>query len=549
MLEDARTGAQGLWNGLNGRQRAVVLVSAGLIAVSLVLVLNTVARKPDYAPLYGNLDPREAGEIVKQLTDRKVPYELAQGGTVIRVPAREVDGLRVALAAEGFPKGGSAGLELFAPSKLVATEFERQVQYTMALQGELERTFRQIEGVDRAKVLIVLPEESAFVSQRRPASASVFLVLEPGSRLEPNQVKSIARLTANSVKGLRPEAVAVVDSTGRTLSAGLNFDDAGDASSLAAAPSSQLELQRQFQTNLERSVQSLLEQVLGPGNVAARVTAELDFDQTATETTRFSSPTNNNQGLLTNIEEFTKSFEGSTDAGQVVGVQANAPGQAVPTYPSVAPGPSRNSAEELQRRATYAVDKIVEQSRPAQGRVKRLSVAVMVNSNLTPQQQQAIENTVAAAAGIDARRGDQVTVTGMAFNTQMLDAMRQAEAAQRQAARASLRNYLIAGGAIGVLALFMFLRSRRKPEASDEFEGMPLPGAMVMAGAGGATVAVGGPAPQPDSEPILSRQRVREKTPDELEKERLEQEIHKLAESRPEDVAALLKTWLAEDDE
>lgn len=546
MLDDARTGAQSLWSGLNGRQRAVVLVSAGLVAVSLALVLSTIARKPDYAPLYGNLDPREAGEIVKKLTERNTPYELAQGGTVIKVPARDVDAVRVALAAEGYPKGGSAGLELFSPGKLVATEFERQVQYTMALQGELERTFRQIEGVDRAKVLIVLPEESAFVSQRRPASASVFLVLKNGARLEPNQVKSIARLTANSVKGLKPEAVAVVDSTGRTLSAGLDFSDSGEAATPAL--SSQHELQRQFQANLERSVQSLLEQALGPGNVAARVTAELDFDQVASETTQYRSPTQSNQGLLTNIEEFTRSFQGSSEPGQVPGVQANAPGQPVPTYPAVVAGPSRSSAEELQRRATYAVDKIVQQSRPAQGRVKRLSVAVMVNANLTPQQREAIQNTVAAAAGIDTRRGDQITVTGMPFNTTFVDAMRQAAAEQRDAERATIRNYLIAGAVVALIGLVLFLRSRRRPEAEPDLEELGLPGTIAMAGAGGATVAMMSAAPEPEPEPALTRQRVRDKTPDELERERLEQEVQKLAEARPEEVAALLKTWLAEDD-
>lgn len=543
LLEDARTGAQSLWSNLNGRQRAYLLVSAGLVAVSLILVLNTVARKPDYAPLYGNLDPREAGEIVKKLTDRKTPYELAQGGTVIKVPGRDVDGLRVALAAEGYPKGGSAGLELFAPSKLVATEFERQVQYSMALQGELERTFRQIEGVDRAKVLIVLPEESPFVNQRRPASASVFLVLKTGAKLDSNQVKSVARLTANSVKGLKPESVTVVDSTGRTLSAGLDFSDSGDVA--APAPTNQHELQRQFQVNLERGVQSLLEQVLGPGNVAARVTAELDFDQVARETTEYRSPTNNSQGLLTNIEEFTKSFQGSSEPGQVPGVQANAPGQVAPTYPAVVAGPSRSNAEEQQKRAQYAVDKIVQQSRPAQGRVKRLSVAVMVNANLTPQQREAIQNTVATAAGIDTRRGDQITVTGMPFNTAMVDAMRQAAAEQRDAERGTMRNYLIAAGVVALIALVLYLRSRRRPEF-EELEGMPLPGTIAVAGAGAAAVAMASPPPLP--EPTLSRHRVRDKTPDELERERLEQEVQTLSQARPEDVAALLKTWLAEDD-
>ncbi len=541
MLENARTGLFTLWNGLNSRQRTLVVGSAVLFLISLVAATALVTGGADHVKLYGGLDGSEAAAITKKLGEKKINVKLADNGGTILVPSRDVDNARLTLAADNLlPKGGSGsvGFEIFDKTKIGSTEFERRVNYVRALQGELERTFRQMEGVDAARVMVVLPEKSLFVQQVKPATASVWLKLKPGVRMDDGQIRGIVRLVSHSVENLKPENVTVVDVNGRILSSGIDFAavDAGGSPPAGG----RLDVTKRFQSDLEKSLQGLLEQVLGPGNVVARVTAELNFDQRVTDSTLF-KPQANGQGILRSVEELSKTFKGTSGSGGRVGTDANTPGggggggtPAVPQYPSSSGGGSTDS-EETSRRANYEIDSVKERLVVAPGAVKRLSVAVVVNKELKPEQVTGIEKMVAATIGLDPKRDDLINVTGLKFDTAAADEMKTALDVETKSRQANTRYLYIGAAVLAVLVLFGLMALIRGAGR--------VSGEVIMAGHG---PVAGFPMSMTESKPG-SEETARELTPEEKARQKREKEIQKLAGEKPEDVANLIKSWLTED--
>lgn len=541
MLENTRTGLTAFWDGLATRQRTLVIGSAVLLLISFVVAVIVALGEPEYVKLYSGLDGSEASAITKKLTEKKIKVKVTDGGSTVAVSSKDLDAARLALATDNLlPKGtsGSVGLEIFDQTKIGTTEFERRVNYVRAIQGELERTFRQMEGVDSARIMIVLPEQSLFVQREKPASAAVWLKLKPGVKLDDGQIKGIVRLVSHSVENLKPDAVTVVDVNGRILSSGIDLGS--DQPSAAAVSTGRLEIQKKFQADLEKSLQSLLEQVLGPGNVAARVTAELNFDQKTSDITFF-KPQANGQGILRSVEELSRTFKGTPGSGGPAGTDSNTPGNsgslAVPTYPSLSSAGTSES-EETTRRANYEIDSIKEQIVVAPGALKRLSVAVVVNRSLNPAETAAIEKTVAAAIGLDPKRDDQINITGLTFNTDLAGQMGAAIDAERQERQAVNRNLYIAAGVAGLLVLLVLrslTRSARRISAE-----------VAMAGTGqplGFPVSLSEMMSESEEPPEPKR----ELTPEERAKQKMEKEIHKLAADKPEDVANLLKSWLSEE--
>lgn len=527
----------------------------------LVVSVTTIGGQPDYGPLFTDLPAADAAEITEKLRERNIPFRVEDGGRVILVPAKDVAEVRLAMAAEGLPKGGVIGFEIFDQAKLGSTEFERRVNYKRALEGELTRTLRQIEEVEDARVMIVLPEPSIFLQDAKPATASVWLRLKPFAHIDQNQVRGIVHLITHAVEDLSPHDVSVIDVHGRQLTAGIDWDETTTGMN-AFVPGgqavTQLELQRKLQADLERDLerglQNLLEQVYGPGNAVARVSAELNFDHKVTESELF-QPKPDGQGVIRSIYELERTVDGTGGPdGQTPGFDANVPGEpgGIPNYVA-ADGSGNTRSEETERIVNYEVSRITDSITQAPGAVRRLSVGVVINSEtLTAPQLEQVRNLVAAAIGLDDTRNDQIEVAAMPFDTTVADNIRAAFEEEQQSRQALIRNILIALAALLVFAGAVVLWRRRQEAQSGPDMAFPVLPAPVGAYPGGAapfdsfdsfeplepmeSVEAAEPAPLEDPEPELSHA--------EQKARRLQEDLERLAGDKPEDVAALLKGWL-----
>lgn len=498
------------------------------LAASIYAWATHYAANSKYEPLYSRLDSRDASEIVQKLSQRKVPYKISSDGSSVLVPANLVHTTRLSLAGEGLPRGGAVGFELLDKISFGATDFDRRVNYVRALTGELTRTIREIDGVEDARVHITLPETSYFIAKSKPATAAVFLRLRPMFEISRLQVKGIVHLVSRSVEGLKPEDVVVIDLYGRLLS--------GDISGADGRPDDRRqganwEIQQSFQKELEMSLKALLERVLGHGNVEAMVSAELDFDQRTVDRIQFQPAAT--EGVVRSIQELHETFKGSgVVPSGVPGVTSN-----IPQYQTQSTGQS-----DWQRRETtknFEINEIKERTVVAPGSVKRLSVAVVVNKVLDEASRQAIEKTVSAAIGYDAARKDTVTVTGIAFDTSLMDAIRKQMEDEKKAAetgRPSLwRNVAIGSGAAVLLSLLLILAARRGRSPT-----------RVPAAARGrldvtdaiATAAQVAAAQDTDE---------RVHNPEAERRRRSRDEIEQVARQHPENVAKLIRTWLHEE--
>ncbi|MDH7602694.1 MAG: flagellar basal-body MS-ring/collar protein FliF [Armatimonadota bacterium] len=437
-----------LWGELSPPQRLVVAAFSAVSLASLVLI-GVVASKPRMSVLFSGLTSEDAGAIVQKLTEQKIPYRLSADGSTIEVPANKVYDVRLQLATQGLPQGGTVGFELFDKSNFGMTEFAERLNYQRAIQGELQRTIKQLAPVIDARVHVALPEEKLYASEQEPVTASVVLRLRRGTPLTDEQVGGIVHLVASAVEGLKPSNVTVVDTDGNVLSEPL----AGGSSGGQLLTAAQTKMKRQYESELAANLQSMLARIVGPDKVVVRVSAELSFDQKETKSEIYEparsdtgGPTGTGasaaEGVLVSQETRTETYSGSVQ-----------PPPNLPARSGARPAGTGDNYTRKETTAQYQVTKRIEQTISAPGQVRRLSVAVLVDDKVEPAKVPAIEQAVAAAAGIDTARGDQITVQRVRFDTS-LDKARQKEMAS--ASRAELISALAKNvGAILLLAAFL----------------------------------------------------------------------------------------------
>ena len=228
-----------VWERFDKRQRYIMLGSALAILVLIFGLSFWYGSKPDMVPLFTNMETKDAGEVANQLRESKIAYEVQESktGTTILVPTTNVHEARLNLATQGLPRGNK-GFEIFDDSKLGVTEFQNRVNYLQAMQGELTRTIEQLEAVEKARVHIVLPEDSLYKKEEKPATASIMLRLKPHAELTKKEIKGIVNLVAHSVKGLTPENITIVDDTGKIM----NDPDDQDENSIGVKTLTQLDM-------------------------------------------------------------------------------------------------------------------------------------------------------------------------------------------------------------------------------------------------------------------------------------------------------------------
>lgn len=413
-LKEAGAQFQNFLQNLSAGKRVGLLLITGLVMAGFIVMILW-SQSYDYQVLYGNLAQGDASSIVSRLKEEKVPYRITGGGKSILVPREKVYETRLQLASEGLPQGGGAGYELFDKNNFGLTEFVQKLNHQRALQGELSRTINQLSEIDKSRVHLVMPEDSLFTEDKKEATASVFLKVLPGRGLRREQVEGIVHLIASSVIGLQSQNITVVDQNGNILFGG------EDNSYIGRVSNSQLEYQDSLEKRLENRVQSILERVAGKGRVLARVSTELDFNQVEKTEEKY-DPEGQVVRSQNSIQE--KSKGGNSVPAGVPGVMSNVPQGQNKNQPGMS---SSNNFQKTNETVNYEINKVTQRTIATVGKIKRLSVAVMVDGNrkvvkgveqYTPRTRQELkkyESIVKNAIGFDAERKDEVVVENIPF--------------------------------------------------------------------------------------------------------------------------------------
>ena len=363
----------GIWKELGLNQKVTVMAAAFAVLAGLIAVLIWGGRT-DYSLLYGNLDTAEAGRVTQALDSSSVQYKISQGGGAIYVPSSQVHQMRMQLATQGIPKGEGIGYELLDKNTLGMSDFMQHANYNRAVQGELARTISKFNGIDSARVMIVSPENRLLIDPGRHATASVFLTMRRMSRPASETISAIQMLVANSIEGLSMNHVSVVDNTGNVLSV---HDEDG---SLIAVTSSRLRARQEIENYLTKKVETMLEKVVGTGNVVARVSADINTDS-ETITQEIYDPLK--KAIKTENSNIERTSEPATNPGGPAGITPNIATGGANTQ--IAAG-ATNQVDFLKQDSVmeYAVSKSMTNKVVLPGHIKELNAAIFVNTTNPP---------------------------------------------------------------------------------------------------------------------------------------------------------------------
>ena len=443
------------------RLGAMAMVAAGILA--FFVFLTSRLTNPDMALLYSELEGRDSAEIIGRLDAMNLPYRIGGGGSQIFVPSDQVGRLRIAMAEDGLPSGGSVGYEIFDRSEpLGTTNFVQGVNHLRALEGELARTIRSIGQVKQARVHLVLPRRELFSRDRQEPSASIALSLRGSVRLARGEVQAIQHLVASAVPGLQPGMVSIIDSKGTLLARSTPEGD------VLGETNTTEELRLGFEARTARTVEELIERLVGPGNVRAEVAAEMDFDR-ITENAEIYDPDGQVVRSTQTVEETNNASEG--DQPPPVTVGNNLPDAGLPELDGGTA--SRSETSRVEETVNYEITRTVKTHVRETGLVRRLSVAVLVNGTLTesdagdavyqPRSADELEQIAAlvrSSVGFDEDRGDSLEVVNLRFAEVDEDFATGADHLYLGLSNADLMRMaeVLVLGVVGILLLVMVVR-------------------------------------------------------------------------------------------
>ena len=377
-----------LWSGLDIAQKF------GMLALTIVTVVVATyflvkSMEPNWAVLYSDLSEPDAVSVTENLKKNGYAYKIADDKKTILVPASQKDELRVFVAENDLIKNSNPGFELLDDLQLGSTDFKNKLTRQRIFQGELTRSIEKMNGIKSVRIQIAEPERSIFESNDEEPTASVMLILDPGYKLKSSQVKAIKNLVAYAIPRMTPEKVFITDQNGNSLS-----DENGKNSNDMES----------FKTNLETltatKVTTVLEKIMGKGNVTVQINADINFDSAKSTIESYIPLNDKGQGVLTTSQTEDENYIN--------------PGQA----PAPAPTGGKNLNYTKQKSSTnYSVSKEIKQVIYAPGTVKRMTIAVAVNKILTAKEKEEIQNLVLSASGADYTRGDVITVSSLQFES------------------------------------------------------------------------------------------------------------------------------------
>lgn len=415
------------------------MLAGGLVLFLAVLGLSAMwSARPDYRVLFSNLNDKDGGAIVAQLSKMNVPYRFSEGGGAVLVPADQVHDVRLKLAQTGLPKGSTVGFELMDNARFGATQFQERLNFQRGLEGELVRSITALSAVASARVHLALPNQNGFFRDQQKPSASVLLTLHGGQTLDRAQIAGIVHLVSASVPEMSPKSVSVLDQSGAMLSE--------SADGVGGLDSSQVHHVARIEALYTKRILDILEPIVGRDNLRAQVAAELDFSQSESTTEEFKP---NQGGVPAAVRSAQVSENGAGPGGGALA--AGVPGAASNQPQAAASAPVNGAAQALQaaqvgqasgltaggRRdlvTNYEIDKTVRVTRAATGVVRRLAVAVVVNHRnstdkkgqplsqpLSPEEIDKLVALVQESVGFSKERGDTVKVINAPFRTPALD--------------------------------------------------------------------------------------------------------------------------------
>jgi flagellar M-ring protein FliF len=472
-----------IWNQLGASQRVSVLAATFVLIAGLGAIACWSSRA-DYGLLYGGLSDAEAAKVTSALDDAKVPYKTGSGGSIL-VPRDKIYSMRMQLAGRGIPQNDGVGFEIFDKPNFGISDFVQRANYIRAVQGELARTISQINEIEAARVMIVMPENRLLLDKTKHPTASVFVRMRGLNPLPPESISAIQFLVANSVEGLLPNHVSVVDNHGNVLSG----DDADN--SIAGQTGSQLTARSNLEKYLARKAQDMLEKVLGPGQAVVRVSAEINYD-TLTQTQEKYDP--DGQVIRTETKNDEVNDTSTTSDNSPVGISANT--STSTNSLQAAAGPVNNSKnQKTTSTIEYEIGRTTSNLIQAAGGIKHLTAAVTIAEQAqgagtdrklvprTPEELNKLRGIVASAVGVDPGRGDSITLEELPFNDQFANEVTQElDQQQKQDFWWNLvRNYSYP--ALGLLALLVLLRLFKRTPVQEIPLGVPV-GRLVARGHG-----------------------------------------------------------------
>ncbi len=463
-----------LFSSLSIAQR----IGIGIVLVAFIAGVTSFVhwrRESDFKPLFTGMASEDAAAIVQKLKESGADYRLSENGGSVSVPTSRVDELRLEMAGAGLPRTGRIGFELFDKTNLGITDFTEHVNYRRALEGELERSIRSLNGVEQARTHISFPKDSVFLDSREPAKASVLLTLRPGARLSELNIQAVTNLVASAVEGLSPDYVSVVDMRGNLLSKPKRMSaDNTDASDSA------LEYKHQVEKDLLAKVESTLTPLLGENHFRVGISADCDFT-TSEQTDETFDPT---RSVMTASQK-SEDLAGTPQMQGIPGTASNLP------RPTSRPAASGSNVSRKTENLSYETSRTVRQVKTPRGAIKHLSASLLIDQEVkwegtgpkakrtvvppAPEKLKAIRDIVAGVIGLTPDRGDQLVVQSLPFEQEPENEIASRNSGKAPAETSSLRKLvgdpkLLAGAGLAVLlivGLAMFGLTRRTKKSTE----------------------------------------------------------------------------------
>lgn len=514
------------WKALSKYKKiSLVLLLVGIIVSTIFL--TSYIKKSSYAVLYTNLDPDVSSLVIEKLKTEGVAYKVE--GDSILVPKEKAAELRMSNAAD--MQSLNKGFEIFDEGKFGVTDTEAKIMYQRALEGELARSIESLDEVDRARVHLVLPDESVFARETQEATASVIVKQKTLATINEEQVKAIIALVSGSVKNLPQKNVQVLDSNANLLSENI-FDDTSSSGTVSATK--QQEFERQFEDKLQKDVKKMLEEVFGQGNIAVKINSDLNFDSKKTTTIKYDKD---------NVIERSKKTitEKSSDTTGNGGTNSTGtdPNMNPPVYPVTNQTGGTSTYEKNDETTNNEIGQVEDVTIKAPGEVTRMTVSVVIDGTLNDTEKNEIKNIVATAVGFNETRGDSINISALSFNTDKEDIVaKELAAMEAEAKKAEMtRRYTligIAAAALIALIILLSIGSRKKRKKAKEEEKELAQGLDILVG-----------------EDIIPKQHVAYEPVLEDEDEAsmsLEKELQTYATKKPDQVVEVIRTWLSEEE-